>query len=140
MGARLFLSQDVVERAAAAGAELSADALVARGGALDGARFALIPAARVLGLASGDDARALTGKVRSMADLVAIGGELLGTSMLLGDVAYDLEPGFLATPDPSAAAALFPASSAGQEATEESPPQGQSDAESLARFLLNTLP
>jgi hypothetical protein len=140
MGARLFLSQAFVERVAGDGAaELAEGALVVRGGTLDGARLDLVPAVRVVSLAGeGSDTAALAGKVKRLEDLRALGAEVLGDSMILGEAAYDLEPGFLAEPGPAWSGRLVPMPDG--QPTKEAPPQGQSDAESLARFLLNRLP
>jgi len=140
MGARLFLSQAWVERVAGDGAaELADGALVVRGGTLDGARVELIPAVRVVSLAGeGDDAAALAGKVKRLDDLRALGAEVVGDSMILGEAAYDLEPGYLADPGPVWSGRLL--STPEERPAKEAHPQGQSDAESLARFLLNRLP
>lgn len=144
MSAQLFLSQVFVERVAGDGAaELADGALVVRGGSLDGARVELVPAVRVLSLAGeGDDATALAGKVKRLDDLRALGAEVVGDSMIVGETAYDLEPGYLADPGPAWSGRLLarPEARPEERPAKEAPPQGQSDAESLARFLLNRLP
>jgi hypothetical protein len=48
---------------------------------------------------TGEDPARLCGKVKSRAELAEqLGAELLGSSMLLDDSAYDVVPGFLAEP------------------------------------------
>jgi hypothetical protein len=46
----------------------------------------------------GDDKRALLGRVKDEDALAALGAEAYMTSVLFDDAAYDVEPGFLATP------------------------------------------
>jgi hypothetical protein len=45
---------------------------------------------------SGDDA--LLGRVKARGKLEQLGAEIIETSMLLGDAAYDVEPGWVGTP------------------------------------------
>lgn len=45
-----------------------------------------------------EDANELLGKVKSVAFLQELGAELLETSMLIGDNAYDVVPGFTGVP------------------------------------------
>jgi hypothetical protein len=46
----------------------------------------------------GDDRRSLIGRVKDEDALAALGAEAYMTSVLFDDTAYDVEPGFLATP------------------------------------------
>jgi hypothetical protein len=46
----------------------------------------------------GEDKRALLGRVKDEDALAALGAEAYMTSVLFDDAAYDVEPGFLATP------------------------------------------
>ena len=46
----------------------------------------------------GDDRRGLIGRVKDEDALAALGAEAYMTSVLFDDTAYDVEPGFLATP------------------------------------------
>lgn len=59
----------------------------------------LTPACRVLELLEGADAAGLVGKVATEARLREMGGEPWGDSLLLGEVVYTVEPGFLASVD-----------------------------------------
>ncbi len=46
----------------------------------------------------GEDPHRLVGKVKDEAAIVALGAEAYMTSVLLGETAYDVEPGFVAVP------------------------------------------
>ena len=139
MSPRFFVSQAAVERWSAEGrADLAGGALVAQGGALHGCRFELEPAVRVLRVAgAGEDPHQHVGRVRPVAPLREGGAELLGDSLVVGEVAYEVEPGFLAVPDAGAARLLFPGDDPSPPAG--TPPEGQGDAASLARFLLDNI-
>jgi hypothetical protein len=141
VSARIFLSQDAVERWAAEGrVELTADAITPSAGPLAGRRFPSEPALHVLRVAGGGgDEAGLAGRVKRVAELRAMGAELVGASILAGETAYDAEPGFLVTLDAESARLVAPRR-AGERPPEGEAPEGQSDAEALARFLLNTLP
>jgi hypothetical protein len=76
--------------------ELSADELTIRG---ENRRYRILEAARVVAEVSGSpDANELIGKVKTRQFLLELGAELLETSMLLGDNAYEVVPGFLGSP------------------------------------------
>lgn len=141
MTARLFVTQTAVERFSAEGqAELSQGALVVTGGALDGARLDLEPALLVRAVAGGGaDPHVLVGKVRALSSLRARGAEVVGDSMLLEDTAYEVEPGYLAIPEPALLRRLVPAADPRNDAPNVMTPQGQVDADALARFLLDRL-
>jgi len=118
--------------------------------------YALEPAVRFLALLGADaDPHRLLKKVKSLAQLRELGAEVVDASVVLGDVAYEVEPGFLAEtsalqaaaaartvptgaaagPAPSPPAAARPASGplpANLEARRQ-------EAEELARFLLDKL-
>jgi len=65
----------------------------------EGARFKLTEAVRVLEeVSGGGDAHDLRGRVKDRAELESIGAELVESSMLLGDAAYDTVPGWLGAP------------------------------------------
>ena len=57
----------------------------------------LTPACRVVELLEGEDQAGLLGKVATEARLREAGGEPYGDSLLLGDVVYTVEPGFVAS-------------------------------------------
>lgn len=61
--------------------------------------YRVAEAVRVLSEVTGsEDANELVGKVKSVAFLQELGAELLETSMLIGDNAYDVVPGFSGFP------------------------------------------
>lgn len=62
-------------------------------------RYRVVEAIRVLSEVSGTpDFHEIVGKVKSVTFLTELGAELLGNSMVLGDNAYEVMPGFLGTP------------------------------------------
>jgi hypothetical protein len=106
-----------------------------------GARYVLEEAARVVGEATGTgDPEGLVGRVRTLAELSALGAEVLDRSVLIGDFAYDVVPGFIAAPAGDSSESI-PSSRLLQELSvlSEPPPRGQSDEELLARFLIEKL-
>jgi hypothetical protein len=144
----LFVSQAMLDAFAAQGRiELSGNVMTVVAGDGQGRRYALEPAARFLTVADGaSDPHALLHRVKSMAQLRALGAEPLGTSCVLGDVAYDVQPGYLAD------AAALEAASAGAPAPPPDRPaalggaplpakleERRKEAEALARFLLENL-
>jgi hypothetical protein len=65
----------------------------------EGRRYALEEAVRVIREVSGaGDAGKLLGRVKTRAWLEQRGGEIVESSMLIGDAAYDVEPGWVGTP------------------------------------------
>jgi hypothetical protein len=87
-------------------------------------------AVRVLAEVTGGlDIHEITGKVKTVAYLTELGAELLGTSMVLADLAYEVIPGFLGTPIGS-----FEDHRAGGGA-----PSSTSDEELLAQYLIRNL-
>lgn len=65
----------------------------------EGRRYRIIEAVRVLReVTGGADTNELIGKVKSRAFLTELGAELLEGSMILGDNAYDVVPGFVGAP------------------------------------------
>jgi hypothetical protein len=67
--------------------------------ASEGRRYRLAEAVRVLNEVSGaGDAHDLVGRVKARIYLEQLGAEIVQTSMLLGDCAYDIEPGWLGIP------------------------------------------
>ena len=92
--ARLFISQARIDK-------LSADhRVVIEGDRLElpalRATFRLQPAVHFVKLVSDEgDAAALVGRVKTEAQLKAIGAELVANSVVLGDAAYECENGFV---------------------------------------------
>ena len=65
----------------------------------EGRRYRIIEAIRVVGEVTGSaDVNEVVGKVKSRAFLNELGAELLEGSMILGDNAYDVVPGFVGAP------------------------------------------
>lgn len=106
----------------------------------EGRRYALEEAVHVLREVSGaGDAAKLVGRVKTRAVLEGQGAEIVETSMLLGDTAYDVEPGWVGTPVGSFAEHLE--SSVRRKSRGGSPggPVPQTDEELLAKFLARNL-
>lgn len=101
----------------------------------EGRKYKLIEAARVIQEVTGaDDIHELVGKVKTVNYLSELGAELLGTSMILGDLAYEVVPGFVASPIGSLVA---------HRASAPPPPMRgpmpTTDEEILAQYLMQTL-
>lgn len=65
----------------------------------EGRRYRIIEAIRVIAEVTGaPDANEVVGKVKSRGFLNELGAELLEGSMILGDNAYDVVPGFVGAP------------------------------------------
>lgn len=92
----------------------------------EGRRYDIAEAVHVLrDAAGGGDTNALLGKVKTREQLQDIGAEVFEGSMILGDDAYDVMPGFIGTPV-GAAAETAPNAEAGEE-------------DLLAQFLIKSL-
>ncbi|MDX2021110.1 MAG: hypothetical protein SF187_12795 [Deltaproteobacteria bacterium] len=64
----------------------------------DGLRLRLAPAAFFKAAAGGSaDVHGLVGKVKDQFAINALGGEAYMSSVVVGEAAYDVEPGFVAT-------------------------------------------
>jgi hypothetical protein len=107
---------------------------------VQGRRYRIVEAVRVLRLVSeGTDVHDVTGRVKSVAYVRELGAELLGDSMIIGDLAYEVVPGFWGTPMGSFAEHRASARSA---TTTLRPPDStapKSDQELLAEFLIQSL-
>jgi hypothetical protein len=99
---RLFFPQEALDRwLSSRVADLSGDQLSLRD---PGQRFRLVEAARVLNEVSGaEDRFDVCGTVRTVGFLLELGAELLGDSMIISENAYQIAPGWLATPIPGSA-------------------------------------
>src|ERR1700722_2687684 len=65
----------------------------------EGRRYRIIEAVHVTREVSGaDDPHELLGRVKTRAFLTELGAEVLESSMILGDNAYDVVPGFVGAP------------------------------------------
>ena len=94
--ARVFVPQDALEAFMADGrAHMTGDTLF-----LEGTRFELASAVRFVSeVAGGGDQTGLVGRVKSTEQLAELGGEHAAGSVILGDNAYEVVEGFLASPD-----------------------------------------
>ncbi len=98
----------------------------------DERRYRILEAARVLTECTGlPDANELVGKVKTRLFLSELGAELLETSMVLGENAYDIVPGFVGSP--------IGTFSEHMAATGAGSAKSASDEDLLAKFLLESL-
>lgn len=150
MGGLLFVTQSMLDHWADQGRiDFVGNVMTLLAGAGKGRSYALEPAARFLRVAGGEpDPHGLLEKVKPVAQLRQLGAEAVGDSCILGDTAYEIEPGFLAegaavraaeggaeggsAPRPGARAARRPASP-------ELLARRRGEAEALARFVLESL-
>jgi hypothetical protein len=100
--ARLYISADQMDRWTAEGKVSLQDDLMTLPAMKRS--FRLTAAVRFLSVVEGADQHALVGRVKSDAQVAELGGEHYGASVILGEIGYECEEGFLGTPaDPSAA-------------------------------------
>jgi len=98
MAARLFVSQAVLESwVDQRRMDFDGNAITLLAGEGKGRRYLLEPAVRFVDVAGeGVDAHDLLHRVKSDAQLRELGAERMGDSVILGEVAYEVEVGFLA--------------------------------------------
>lgn len=94
---RVFVSQETLDR------WLSEERVLVDGEVMtlipDRRRFTLTTAVHFLTeVAEGGDEPALVGKVKSVGDVQALGGDLCSGSVIVGDNAYEVVEGFLGAP------------------------------------------
>lgn len=124
---QIYLDESLTE----ARVELRNDELLIK---TENRKYRIIEGIRVLREVSGSaDGHELIGKVKSKAFLVELGAEILETSMILGDNAYDVVPGFVGAPMGPFANEKAPASAS------PAPPPASSDEDLLAAFLATKL-
>ena len=105
-------------------------------------RYRLAEAVHISSEVSGSpDPHDLVGRVKSRSFLTELGAELLETSMLLGDNAYEVVPGWLGAPIGSwgehvSSVARLQARRSHSEFSVDEP---KTDEDLLARFLLRTM-
>ncbi len=170
MGGLLFVSQAMLDSWAEQGKiDFVGNVMTLLSGEGKGRSYALEPAVRFMKVLGEDkDPNGLVHKVKSVTQLREMGAEPAEDSCILGDVAYEVQPGFLAEASALQAAATAqptrtaskPAQASGQAAA---PPPGapapgdprsrplgstplpkeleekRKEAEALARFLLENL-
>lgn len=131
---RVFFPQEALDIWLAEGrVELAGEELTLKS---EGRTFRITEAVRVVQEVTGSgDAHDLVGRVKSCVYLGALEAEILETSMIIGDNAYDIVPGFLGIPVGTFADHL--ARSDRASAPELAPPT--SDEELLGQFLLRAL-
>ena len=95
--ARLFISQGRLDAWSAEDrVRIQEDIMTLSG---DGRSFRLRPAIRFLKVAgNGADPHQLIGRVKPLEDLTRMGGEQFMESVILGEIAYDVQTGFLGEP------------------------------------------
>lgn len=98
MSFRVFLPQMTIDQWVASDrVDLQGEFITLRP---EGVRFQLTSAAFFKAASGGSaDLHGLVGKVKDQSAIDALGGEAYMSSVVVGDAAYDVEPGFVATPD-----------------------------------------
>ncbi|MDB4927843.1 MAG: hypothetical protein JWM10_327 [Myxococcaceae bacterium] len=101
---RIFLSQEALDSWIGEGrADIQGDVLVDKTG---DRRFQLREGVRFLAeVTGGEDAGNLVGAVKDLEQLGAMGGEYMSDSVVLGELAYEVQPGFVGRPIAAAARA-----------------------------------
>lgn len=130
---RIFFPQEALDEWVADDrVDFSGDELTMKG---EARRYRVVEAVRVLReVTEGADPNELIGKVKSKAYLSELGAEILDTSMIVGEQAYDIVPGFVGAPlgsfeDHRKSLAEIPADSA----------SARTDEELLAAFLAKSM-
>src|SRR5690242_13097568 len=98
MSGLLFVSQAMLDTWAEAGKiDFVGNVMTLLAGDGKGRSYALDPAVRFMkALGDEQDVHGLLHKVKSVAQLKELGAEPAGDSCILGDMAYEVQPGFLA--------------------------------------------
>ena len=163
-GGLLFVSQALIDTWAGQGRiDFVGNVMTLLAGEGSGRSYALEPAVRFLKVVGAEkDPNQLVAKVKPLAQLRDLGADAVEDSVVLGDVAYEVEPGFLAEasaiqaavsapPTPGGRPHPAPAEPAAAGAAEGRAGQGRAgrlprdleerrkEAEALARFLLDNL-
>jgi hypothetical protein len=107
----------------------------------EGRRYKVEEAVRIVAEVTGaNDDRKIIGKVKPKRALDEIGAELLETSMILGDNAYDVGPGWIGTPTSPFAEHLLSSERAAARGGKTDIGTGpRSDEELLTRFVADNL-
>jgi hypothetical protein len=93
----MFLSQEALDTWISEGrADIQGDVLIDKTG---GRRFQLREGVRFLSeVSGGDDADKLVGAVKDLEQLATMNGEYMSDSVVLGELAYEVQPGFVGRP------------------------------------------
>ncbi len=161
-----FVSQTLLDTWVAQGRiEVDGQAIHLLAGEGQGRRYVLEPAVRFLRVAGGGpDLHQVLARVKTLVQVREMGGDAVSDSVVLGEVAYEVEPGFLAeagaveaavkavdahpggAPAPTGpvpgSSAPAPAGPAAGDAGRRLPrdlEERRKEAEALARFLLDNL-
>jgi hypothetical protein len=161
-GGLLFVSQEMLDTWAEQGKiDFVGNVMTLLQGEGKGRSYALEPAVRFLKILGAEaDSNGLLSKVKPVSQLRGMGAEQVEGSVILGDVAYEVQPGFLAEVSALQAAAaaskapqavvppasVVPAAPAPRTARPSRPTplpkdleEKRKEAEALARFLLDNL-
>lgn len=139
---RIFLSQEALDTWISEGrADIQGDLLVDKKG---NRRFQLREGVRFLSEVSGGvDAETLVGRVKDLEQLAAMGGEVMSDSVVLGELAYEVQPGFVGKALPADARAeptkeiTLPPEEA--KPSPESQKQQRQTIQALQAFFLNNV-
>jgi hypothetical protein len=94
---RVFFPQEALDQWIVDGTVELSDGILTIVG--EGRRYELSEAVHVVReVSGGGDKHDLVGRAKTRSALEKIGAELVETSMLLGDAAYDVQPGWVGTP------------------------------------------
>jgi hypothetical protein len=136
---RLFVSQELLDQWSGEGKiELEGSVLKL---IHEGRFFEIQPGVRFVRVAAGEDRQKLNCKVKTEAQMNALGAELYMNSVLVGEDAYDVQTGFLCDVPTIAAAGLAAedASKAAADAVPKGAPKTADERSMLAQFLLENL-
>jgi len=103
--ARLFISADQMDRWSAEGKVTLQDDIMTLPAM--GRSFQLRTAVRFLSVIEGADAHGLIGRVKTDEQLAEMSGEHYGASVIMGDVGYECEEGFICLPIDGGASGLL---------------------------------
>lgn len=136
---RVFFPQESLDQWGVEGKiELTSSELVILA---EGRRYAITEGVRVVVEVTGAaDPHGIIGKVRSRASLEEMGAEILENSMILGDNAYDVVPGWFGLPTTSFGEHLLSAErKAAREGRADGGDRPTSEEDMLSRFSEGTL-
>ncbi len=139
---RIFLSQEALDSWISDGrADIQGDVLVDKVG---GHTFQLREGVRFLSEVSGGaDAEMLVGRVKDLSQLATMGGEYMSDSVVLGELAYQVQPGFVGRPvsvSPSSPRVEdIPPSAGSSPSVSQVPRQQRQTILALQAFFLNNV-